>query len=148
MKFAKICDSCYAVVLMDKKEFATIRKVLRKTQKETASLLGVSLKAICSYEQGWRTIPTHVERQLLFLLSRKRKSSIKRKNCWDLKDCPKENRKKCPAWEFDSGEFCWLINGTICECSTKKNWQEKILLCRGCVVMKQITNGYLKATPS
>ncbi len=121
---------------MEKKDFTTIRKKLGKTQKEVATLLGVSLKAVCSYEQGWRTIPTHVERQLLFLLTRKRKSSTKSQNCWELKNCPEERRNKCPAWEFNSGKFCWFINGTICECAAQKSWNEKILICRNCIVMK------------
>ncbi len=121
---------------MEKKDFAAIRKKLGKTQKETATLLGISLKAVCSYEQGWRTIPTHVERQLLFLLTRKRKSSTKSQNCWELKNCPEERRNKCPAWEFNSGKFCWFISGTICECAAQKSWDEKILICRNCIVMK------------
>jgi len=107
-------------------------------KNEFAILLGISLKAVCSYEQGWRTIPGYVERQLIFLLSRKRKSLGGSKNCWDLKDCPEEKKEKCPAREFDSGEFCWFINGTICECSAQKNWHEKILICKNCIVMKEI----------
>ena len=55
---------------MDSKEFKKIRKRLNRTQKEIAPLLGVSQKAIHSYEQGWRNIPPHVERQMLFLLSK------------------------------------------------------------------------------
>ncbi|MBW2683456.1 MAG: transcriptional regulator [Deltaproteobacteria bacterium] len=121
---------------MEKKDFEKKKKKLGKTQKETATLLGVSLKAVCSYEQGWRTIPTHVERQLLFLLTRKRKSSTKSQNCWELKNCPEERRNKCPAWEFNSGKFCWFISGTICECAAQKSWDEKILICRNCIVMK------------
>ena len=76
---------------MESKEFAELRKKLNKTQKELAILLGVSLKAIGSYEQGWRTIPNHIERQLLYLVCqvRQKKSSIK--NCWDILDCPREN---------------------------------------------------------
>ena len=57
---------------MDNKEFTTIRKKLNKTQKQMAQLLGTSIKAVTSYEQGWRTVPGHVERQLFFLLSRMR----------------------------------------------------------------------------
>jgi len=34
-----------------------------------AQLLGTSLKAIQSFEQGWRNIPVHIERQMLFLLA-------------------------------------------------------------------------------
>jgi len=123
---------------MEKKDFIAIRKKLAKTQKEVSILLGISLKAVCSYEQGWRTIPGHVERQLLFLLSRKRKIYTENKNCWELKNCPEEKMKACPAWEFNSGKFCWFISGTICECSAKKSWDEKILICKNCIVMKNI----------
>lgn len=49
---------------MDKAEFKLLRKKLNKTQKQMAQLLGVSIKAIHSYEQGWRTVPGAVERQV------------------------------------------------------------------------------------
>ncbi len=123
---------------MESKDFTVIRKKLKKTQKELATLLGTSLKAVCSYEQGWRSVPSHVERQLLFLLSRKKRDSKKVQNCWDLKKCPEEKMKKCPAWEFNSGEFCWFINGTICDSTTMKSWKEKITICKDCIVMKNI----------
>ena len=119
---------------MDSKEFIEIRKKLDKTQRETANLLGISLKAVCSYEQGWRTIPSHVERQLLFLLAKK--YQYDNSNCWELRECPEEKRNKCPAWEFDSGQFCWFINGTLCESSACQSWEEKIAVCKNCVVMK------------
>ena len=48
---------------MNKKEFSQIRNQLGKTQMQMAQLLGVSLKAIQSFEQGWREIPVHAERQ-------------------------------------------------------------------------------------
>ena len=51
---------------MDDKEFLRARKILEKTQKELAELLGSSIKAVHSYEQGWRTVPAHVERQIFF----------------------------------------------------------------------------------
>ncbi len=44
---------------MEKKELAKIRNYLGKTQKQMAQLLGTSLKAIKSYEQGWRNIPVY-----------------------------------------------------------------------------------------
>ena len=37
-----------------------------------AQILGSSLKAVQSFEQGWRKIPVHVERQMLFLLAMKK----------------------------------------------------------------------------
>lgn len=52
---------------MDAKEFAYFREKLNKTQKQLAQLLGTSLKAVHSYEQSWRPIPAHVERQIFFL---------------------------------------------------------------------------------
>jgi DNA-binding XRE family transcriptional regulator len=42
---------------MESTDFKEIRAKLVKTQKEMAQLLGVSIKAIHSYEQGWRKIP-------------------------------------------------------------------------------------------
>ena len=53
---------------MEKEEFVVARTKLDKTQKEMSQLLGVSVKAIYSYEQGWRSIPTHVERQAFFAI--------------------------------------------------------------------------------
>ena len=40
-----------------------------KTQNQLARLLGTSFKAIQSFEQGWRNVPAHTERQLLLLLA-------------------------------------------------------------------------------
>ena len=119
---------------MDSAEFLKARTALGKTQKKIAELLGLSVKAIHSYEQGWRKIPSHVERQILFLLSRVRGNTKKPKDCWTIKKCPKERRNRCPAWEFQAGKMCWFINGTICECKSRKSWDEKMEICRECSV--------------
>ena len=119
---------------MDSKEFKQLRKRLDKTQVQMAQLLGTSLKAIHSYEQGWRSIPTHVERQLYFLISRTAGSQKKRKPCWAIKKCPSSRKFQCPAWEFKTGTYCWFINGTICSGTTHKNWKEKMKMCRSCTV--------------
>ncbi|MBU0484351.1 MAG: transcriptional regulator [Proteobacteria bacterium] len=123
---------------MTSDEFTAIRKKIDKTQKELGELLGVSMKAIHSYEQGWRAIPPHVERQVYFLLSRKRSVMDSGKACWVIKKCPPERKKQCPAWEFQAGNFCWFINGTICECKAEKNWKDKMKLCRNCEVLKSL----------
>ena len=121
---------------MNNKEFSYFRKKLNKTQKQMAQLLGISLKAVQGYEQGWRNVSVHVERQILFLVSRKRGRKSLRP-CWVIKQCAPEIRKKCPAWEFRAGTLCWFISGTICEGSVQKNWHEKIKICRACEVMKR-----------
>ena len=123
---------------MDSDEFLKARKVLGKTQKKIAELLGLSIKAVHSYEQGWRKIPSHVERQIFFLLSRVRGKGDKLKSCWTVKKCPQERRQQCPAWEFQAGRLCWFINGTICECKSMKNWNEKMIKCRSCEVLADL----------
>jgi len=119
-------------------EFLKSRKLLNRTQKEMAELLGVSIKAVHSYEQGWRNIPPHVERQIFFLLSRTRANDKNFKSCWIVKKCPPKRRNLCPAWEFKAGKLCWFINGTICECQTQKNWLEKMTICRSCEVLSTL----------
>ena len=103
-----------------------------------AELLGISLKAIHSYEQGWRNIPVHIERQIYFLVSRSVKKSKGTKACWVIKKCSPEQKKRCPAWEFSSGDLCWFINGTVCEGTVQKDWKEKMKICRSCEVFNSI----------
>jgi hypothetical protein len=117
--------------------FANLRERLGKTQKVLAELLGVSLKAVQSYEQGWRSIPIHVERQLYFLAVNQRNGGqSKRKDCWVVKKC--EHKKECPAWEFQAGHLCWFLSGTLCECAADKDWKEKMAICRNCEVLTSL----------
>ena len=123
---------------MKRTEFKSIRKKLNKTQRQMAHLLGISIKAIHSYEQGWRSIPVSVERQLFFLLSRIQTQMVNKKNCWTIKKCPPERKKQCPAWEFRAGTLCWFVNGTICEGEVQKDWKQKIKLCRKCEMLASL----------
>ncbi len=120
---------------VDSKEFSFFRSKLNKTQKQMAQLLGTSLKAVHSYEQGWRQVPTHVERQMFFLRSRIRNKENRQKDCWTIKKCPPKLKKICPAWEFKAGKLCWFVNGTICSGTPQKNWKEKMKICRSCEVL-------------
>jgi hypothetical protein len=103
-----------------------------------AQLLGTSLKAIHSYEQGWRTIPAYVERQIFFLLSMLLKKEKGTKPCWKVKKCSATQKNQCPAWEFEAGDFCWLINGTTCDGTVQKDWNAKMKICRSCEVFSYI----------
>ncbi len=123
---------------MTNKEFRKLRYELGKTQRQMAQLLGVSIKAVHSYEQGWRSVPAHVERQIFFLVSRLRKNNQNRVPCWDRKACPAEKKKQCPAWEFHAGDLCWFINGTICDGNVHRSWKEKMNFCRTCEIFKSI----------
>ena len=121
---------------MDSKEFKKLRIKIGKTQKQMAQLLGISVKAVHSYEQGWRNIPINVERQMFFFLTRIKENQKDRKSCWVIKNCPPETMKQCPAWEFNAGELCWFINGTSCCGDYCKDWADKMKCCRSCEVFK------------
>lgn len=122
---------------MDKTEFARIRDSLGKTQGQMAELLHTSLKAIQSYEQGWRVIPAHAERQMLLLLSMKARTRDQ-KPCWVLRKCSAERKRNCPAWEFKAGKLCWFINGTLCEGTSRRDWKDKMKVCRPCKVLESM----------
>jgi hypothetical protein len=123
---------------MDSKEFRYLRKRLGKTQRQMGQLLGVSLKAVHSYEQGWRSVPSYVERQIFFLVSRLQKNIKDTNPCWVIKKCPSEKKKLCPAWEFNAGDLCWFISGTICDGTVQKKWGEKMKVCRSCEILKTL----------
>jgi DNA-binding XRE family transcriptional regulator len=123
---------------VDNQLFSRIRRHLGKTQKQMAELLGTSLKAIQSFEQGWRNIPVHIERQMLFLLAMKRARGGEHDPCWVIERCPMEIRQKCPAWEFQCGNLCWFINGTICHGEIQASWHEKMEVCGRCEVFQSI----------
>ncbi len=115
-----------------------IRRHLGKTQNQMAHILGVSAKAIQSFEQGWRKIPVYIERQVLFILALKYHASQKSQPCWLTRRCPSERRQDCPAWQFDAGHLCWFINGTVCEGLPQGTWNNKMKMCRECEVYRSI----------
>jgi hypothetical protein len=80
-----------------------------------------------------------VERQVLFLLAHHLPMSGKSgQNCWTIKNCPKDNRQRCPAWEYRLGHLCWFINGTICHGKIQGTWQKKMTLCRKCEIFQSV----------
>jgi DNA-binding transcriptional regulator YdaS (Cro superfamily) len=117
---------------MESKEFIDLRKNLNKTQQKMAQLMGISVKAVRSYEQGWRTIPAHAARQIMFLTAQKHEALAPREPCWIVKNCPDDMKTECPAWEFQAGTLCWFINGTLCCGNDCLSWDEKIKICRTC----------------
>ena len=121
---------------MERAELLTIRHYLGKTQKEMARLLGCSVKAIQSFEQGKRNIPVHVERQVLIFLHLKKVPNVRYIQCWEILNCHTETRQRCPAWEFQAGHICWFINGTFCHGQTQEDWKKKMKMCRECGVFQ------------
>ena len=128
---------------MTKTEFSEMRHTLGKTQVQMSHLLGTSLKAIQSFEQGLRKVPVHVERQVLFLLASALSQNKQKKDCWKVKKCPMEARQICPAWEYRIGHLCWFINGTICDGSVHDSWEEKMRLCKKCEVFQSMLPSFV-----
>ena len=129
-----------SLILMDHKEFYNFREKLQKTQKQMSQLLGISNKAVQSYEQGWRNIPAQVERQVLLFLALKAETSGQAVPCWEIRRCAPEMRAVCPAWEFKSGHLCWFINGTVCQGKPQASWGRKMALCKKCKVFSSFMN--------
>ena len=121
---------------MNHQVFQAFRQQLGKTQKQLSELLGTSLKAIQSFEQGWRKVPVHIERQILFLLALQNHKGKESPPCWEIQSCPPETRGDCPAWEFKAGNLCWFINGTICQGKSRVSWSGKMKVCQKCEVFR------------
>lgn len=120
---------------MDHHEVQSLRQRLQKTQKQLSELLGISVKAIQSFEQGWRKVPVHIERHMLFLWAMKKTGREERSPCWEVRGCPSRTREACPAWEFKAGHLCWFVNGTICHGRPQQSWGQKMKACRKCEVL-------------
>jgi DNA-binding XRE family transcriptional regulator len=119
-------------------QLAAIREHLEKTQEQMGQILGVSRKAIQSFEQGWRDVPLHIERQVLLILALKSRGSKATQPCWMTRPCRAEEKENCPAWQFDAGNICWFINGTLCEGKAQGSWEKKMQVCRDCEVYKSM----------
>ena len=119
---------------MQSEEFIKIRHVLGKSQNQLAQLLCLSSKTIQSFEQGWRNIPIHVEREMLLLLSLKTRSEGSSRVCWNIKNCPDDWRDNCIVWELKAGHLCWFLSGIFCQGRVQGNWDNKINICRKCKV--------------
>lgn len=123
---------------MTRNEFILFRKKLGKTQRQLAELLGISIKTIHSYEQGWRVVPSHAEKLLYFLLINQRGRKSPLTQCWEEKQC--SDKEKCPAWEFGSGHMCWYICGTLCDCTKDTCHKEKFEICKTCDIFLSLLN--------
>jgi DNA-binding XRE family transcriptional regulator len=123
---------------MTRDDFRQLRKKLGKTQKQLAELLGISLKTIHSYEQGWRAVPTHAEKLLYFLYINQRGRKCKHSPCWEEKLCLV--KEGCPAYEFDSGHMCWYMWGTLCDCTKGTDEKDKMEICKTCNIFSTLIN--------
>jgi len=116
----------------------SVRKILGKSQREMAELLGISIRAVQSYEQGWRSMTPATQRlALLFLFLRWRQTQKKVKPCWKIRGCAPKDRAQCPVYVNRGGEFCWLISGNRYDHEILGSWKAKLAACQACPVMQR-----------
>lgn len=114
-----------------------IRDILKRTQEQLGNALNLSVKAIQSYEQGWRAVPVRVMIQLLVLLALHKKQAKKTSPCWEIRNCPENKRKQCPSYTIGKGQFCWFLAPQTCHPKGSKSSQ-KILPCMECPVVQRL----------
>lgn len=124
----------------------SIRCVLGRTQAELALALGISPKAIQSYEQGWRQPPMRVMIQLLVLLAIQRRHSGEDKPCWEVRNCPLPTRSSCPAFTVGRGQFCWFIGAKRCP-PRRDESATGTLACMECPVILRLLKGSGRSAP-
>jgi len=119
-------------------DLRSVRKTLGKSQSELATLLGLSTRAVQSYEQGWRATPPYVQKLAdLLLYLEWRKNNPKPAPCWTMRKCSRNKRSGCPAYQYKAGDLCWLITGDYCHGEKLDSWEEKLAECTSCPVMKR-----------
>jgi len=122
----------------DLRDIRAVRKALGKSQSELAALVGISTRAIQSYEQGWRPTPPLVHRlALLLLFLSRRKDNAQALACWQMRHCSPDVLANCPASQFNNGNLCWLVTGTLCHGKRAPSWRAKMSLCETCPVFQQ-----------
>jgi DNA-binding transcriptional regulator YiaG len=111
-----------------------IRRSLDMTQADVARTLGISVRAIQSYEQGWRSVPDAVIVQLLVLVAAFRGSALAGKPCWEMTGCAPQGRAGCPSTKT-GGHLCWFVSGRLCgDARTQK--KDDALPCLACPVVQ------------
>jgi DNA-binding XRE family transcriptional regulator len=123
-----------------------VRGKLGLSQSQLADLLGVSARAIQSYEQGWRTPPRPVTSHLMTVLALYSEHPTQSPPCWNLTGCSSEKRRGCAAWSVGHGRFCWLLSGRACGNRRTSGSAAGPQQCVGCIVVKNLLEGPSRPT--
>lgn len=115
-----------------------IRLELGLSQADLAHLVGFSVRAIQSCEQGWRKPGPALERAvLLLLMSKRNREPMSQRRCWEVMDCPPERRQKCITFRTGQGHLCWFLSGTLCT-NEKLDWDAKRPVCLQCPLFQML----------
>lgn len=124
-----------------------LRDALGWTQAETAHFLGISKKAVESYEQGWRNPPQNICKQMMTLLAVQRGYPKGYRRCWELMRCSPAVRDECFCARRMDGYFCWLtchVNKHRCI----EGRAEPLACCLHCPVVQHLLQSERADAPS
>jgi transcriptional regulator with XRE-family HTH domain len=115
----------------------SIREALAKSQREMADLLGISVRAVQSYEQGWRALPSSVQKlAVLLLLLRQREEKPALPSCWEITECDPEKTASCYSRSCGKGQLCWLVTNDKQRCRWMADHEDALQACSRCPVMR------------
>ena len=112
-----IPNCCYGRTVIMTNDYTTIRLtpatavkrlrlLLGVTQEGLAKALGISTKAVQSYEQGWRKTPLRVVKQMLTLVAMHREDYSQSTPCWEIRGCDADSVSNCPANKTLAFGYC------------------------------------------
>ena len=123
-------------------EPGVVREELRLSQAGFADLLGVSTRAVQSWEQGWRKPSSALQKSILLaLIAWRQGDNFGARMCWEAKDCPQATRERCLAYRGRQGHLCWFMTGNICQGRRLRNWPDKMAFCGECTFFQALLDG-------
>ena len=120
----------------------SIRHELELSQSSLADLLGVSVRTVQSWEQGWRQPGSALERTILLLIMTLRQGArLGSQTCWDAVDCRKAVRDRCLVFRSGQGHLCWFLTGNTCKGRRLGSWADKKEMCMECKFFRKLFRG-------
>lgn len=119
-------------------DIQALRTVLAMSQKQMAAVLGISIRAVQSYEQGWRQMPPATQKLVsLLLFLHWRRDHKAGAPCWTVNQCESAVRDTCFAHQCRARDCCWIVTGNCHRGQDMKSWSAKLDKCTRCKVMGQ-----------
>jgi DNA-binding XRE family transcriptional regulator len=124
---------------MEPGDIRAFREKLGLSQAKLAELVGFSIRAIQSCEQGWRKPSPALEKMVMLLyMAEIQGAEFGTTRCWEVKNCPPETRDVCIAYLSRQGHLCWFLTGTLCNGQRMADWQQKRARCTACAFFQHL----------
>ena len=124
---------------MEPGDIRAIREKLGLSQAELATLVGFSIRAIQSCEQGWRQPSPALEKMVLLMyMAETQGAGFGSERCWEVQPCPLVTREACIAYRTRQGHLCWFLTGTLCRGQRMADWRQKRARCTACAFFQRL----------